>query len=142
MPQDVYERLKDASDSGAAVYLNPPCDEAMVESFSRQLQTVLGQEAPWYVPLLRVTDGLQIDNSIFYSSRDVGPLNADYRTADQVFERYLAFGHNGNVDLYVFDQQRAAQPFCVVNFYGVEDIYEAYPSLEAMLAATLDAALR
>lgn len=141
MSQDVYARIEEASCSGvAAVYLRQPCDATVLESFNNQLQNKLGEKsAEWYLSLLRVTDGLQIDNSIFESAHDFIETNLEHRALDSTFNRYLIFGHNGNVDMYVYDKERVEQRFCVVGFYSVEDVYEVYFSIEELLTSLLNA---
>jgi hypothetical protein len=141
MAQDVFARIEQASRSGvAAVYLQQPCDAASLESFNTRLQSELGEKsAEWYLRLLRLTDGLQIDNSFFESAHDFIEINREYRAMDPAFHRYLIFGHNGNVDTYVYDKGRAEQRFCAVGFYSVEDVYEAYSSIEELLVSLLNA---
>jgi hypothetical protein len=114
--QDVYERIEEVSRSAvAAVYLRQPCDATSLESFNHRLQSKLGEKsAEWYLSLLRLTDGLQIDNSFFEPAADFIETNLEHRAMDPVFNRYLIFGHNGNVDMYVYDKERAEQQFCVV----------------------------
>lgn len=139
MSQEVYARLQEASRSGiAAVYLRQPCDAAGLERFNHRLQSELGESADWYVSLLRLTNGLQIDNSIFESARNFIETNLEQRAMDPVLSRYLIFGHSGNVDLYVYDKERREQRFCAVNFFSVEEVYEAYNSLEELLVRLLN----
>jgi hypothetical protein len=57
-----------------------------------------------------------------------------------VFRRYLIFGHSGNVDMYVYDKERVEQRFCAVGFYNVEDVFESYSTIEALLVRLLNAA--
>lgn len=140
MLQDVYAGLEEASRSGfAAVYLQRPCDTRELEVFNRRLRSELREDAEWYVRLLSVTNGLQIDNSIFESSHDFIETNLEHRAMETALRRYLIFGHNGNVDMYVYDKERAEQPFCIVGFFSAEDVYEVYSSIEGLLTALLDA---
>jgi hypothetical protein len=141
MSQDVYARIEEASRSGvAAVYLRLPCAATTLESFNNRLQSKLGEKsAEWYLSLLRLTDGLQIDNSFFESAHDFIEINLEHRAMDPVFSRYLIFGHSGNVDKYVYDKERAEQRFCAVGFYSVEDVYEEYSSIEELLVSLLNA---
>jgi hypothetical protein len=141
MSQDVYARIEEASRSGgAAVYLRRPCDATSLENFNRRLQSKLGEKsAEWYLNLLRLTDGLQIDNSLFESADDFIETNLEHRAMNAVFNRYLIFGHSGNVDMYVYDKEQAEQQFCVVGFYSVQDVYQEYFSIEDLLVSLLDA---
>ena len=141
MSQDVYTRIEEASRSGvAAVYLRQPCDAASLELLNHRLQSKLGEKsAEWYLNLLRLTDGLQIDNSLFESADDFIETNLEHRAMNAVFNRYLILGHKGNVDMYVYDKERAEQQFCVVGFYSVQDVYQEYSSIEKLLVSLLDA---
>jgi hypothetical protein len=143
MSQDVYARIEEASRSGvAAVYLRQPCDAAGLESFNHRLQGKLGEAtAEWYLSLLRLTNGLQINNSFFESADDFIEINLEHRAMDAIFNRYLIFGHSGNIDLYVYDKKRTERQFCVVGFYSVQDIYEEYFNIEELLAKLLNAEL-
>jgi hypothetical protein len=141
MAQDVYAQIEAASRSGvAAVYLQQPCDAHSLERFTTRVQSELGEtSAEWYMRLLRLTDGLQIDNSFLESAHDFIATNLEYRAIDPAFHRYLIFGHSGTVDMYVYDKERAEQRFCAVGFYNVEDVYEAYTSIEELLIRLLNA---
>jgi hypothetical protein len=141
MAQDVYAQIEAASRSGvAAVYRQQPCDAHRLERFTTRVQRELGEtSADWYTRFLCLTDGLQIDNSYLESAHDFIETNLEYRAIDPVFHRYLIFGHSGNVDMYVYDKERAEQRFCAVNFYNVEDVFEAYSSIEALLVHLLNA---
>jgi len=101
MSQDVYARIEAASRSGvAAVYLRQPCDAISLESFNHRLQSELGEKSgEWYLSLLGLTDGLQIDNSLFESAHDFIETNLEHRAMDPVFNRYLIFGHSGDGDM-------------------------------------------
>lgn len=143
---ELQQRLRTLRDSGeAAVYLKPPCTEAELERFSRRVreELQLADGAPWYLALLRFSNGLQIENSIFDSAEGCIENNLDHRRqCPAVGTRFLLLGSNGNLDSYVYDAQAPARPFLVANFYGDfsrgDEIFASFATLDHLVSALLN----
>lgn len=137
----IYDRLRAASNADQAVYLKQPCDLAILAQLRERVRSELVTDAEWYVPLLQVSNGIQIDNAILYDADEFIATNEERRADDPAMRQYLVFGSSGNMDQYVYEAARSSEPFIVANFFDVRDVSESYPTLEVLLAALLDAAV-
>ncbi|HET8658784.1 MAG TPA: SMI1/KNR4 family protein [Micromonosporaceae bacterium] len=111
----------------------PPRPPTDLEVFAAEANRRFGVELPAdYRRFLTLTDGGQYDHALFYGA---GPDDCALDRADDLHTgSVLPIGSSGNVDGYVLRPDGRAE---TVNFFGLTEVYESFPSFTALLAAVL-----
>ncbi len=115
----------------SGVYLREGATEAAIGTLQTEAQRELGQPLPEeYVALLRLTNGLQINNVLFKKAEELVPENLE------VFRPgILILGREGNTAELVFDQRD--RRFHIVNLGSPDERFSSFDSLAGLLAEVL-----
>lgn len=134
----IITRLTQLEKDDASVYFSTPCTEAEITLSLEQSQVLLGHNLPEsYVELLRMSNGVQINNAVIESASAVIELNTALRATNPEYAGYLVLGYQGNMEHYVFNHAKKA--FQTVNFFSVGDVFETYASFNELLSGIVKA---
>lgn len=134
----ILPKLAQLEKDDAGVYFSAPCTEAEIALSVEQSQALLGHNLPeGYVELLRMSNGVQIDNAVIESASAVIELNTELRATNPEYAGYLVLGYQGNMEHYVFNHSKTT--FQTVNFFSVGDVFETYASFNELLSGIVNA---
>jgi hypothetical protein len=113
------------------VYLREPADEVAVEQMQAAAVRDLGRPVPEeYERLLRVTNGVQINNAYFKSAEGLVPENLDVPMPE-----VIVLGNAGNVDHYVYDPRD--QLFAAINMGFPDERYATFVTFADLLVEVM-----
>jgi hypothetical protein len=134
----ILAKLAQLERNDAGVYFSTPCSEAEIALTREQSQVLLGHNLPeGYIELLRMSNGVQINNAVIESASAVIELNTELRATNQEYVGYLVLGYQGNMEHYVFNHAR--KTFQTVNFFSVGEVFETYVSFNELLSGIINA---
>ncbi len=115
----------------SGVYLREGATEAAIGTLQTEVQRELGQPLPEeYAALLRLTNGLQINNVLFKKAEELVPENLElFRPG------ILILGREGNTAELVFDGRD--RRFHIVNLGSPDERFSSFDSLAGLLAEVL-----
>jgi hypothetical protein len=133
---NVFDRMQQIMKRGDAVYLEKPLVSGQIEALRNQVLEQLSDQVPaGYLTLLKLTDGVQINNAVIHNGKDFLEENSELRAQFPKYRQYLSLGYQGNMDRYLFN--KGARRFEVTNFFNPEEVVDAFDSFEALLAYLL-----
>jgi len=126
---DTLERL--GADPASGVYLQPPAADNLLEKLQADARASLGEEVPAaFVALLRITNGLQVNNAIFKKAEHLVLENLDVPRPE-----IIVLGDQGNVEEYVFD--RRDRRFHMIKMGYPDEQLESFDTFERLLFAVM-----
>ena len=136
----ILERLAQLEAEDAGVYFSTPCTENEIALTCEQSQIRFGQNLPEdYIELLRISNGIQINNAVIESANLLIESNSELRASNPEYVDYLVFGYQGNMEHYVLNHAKKA--FQTVNFFSVTDVFASYASFDELLSSIANAQL-
>ena len=124
-PFEILVRL--GSDSIRGIYLKPGCDDIMIDRLQSEAIKKLGEEIPpAYIRLLKITNGVQINNAYFKEAEHLVPENLDVPRP-----QIIVLGNEGNVAECVFD--RRDRRFHVINMGYLDERHASFRTFEELL---------
>jgi hypothetical protein len=129
---DVFNTLvRLGADPTSGVYLGPPAGEGAIERLQGEASRRLGEEVPAaFVALLRMTNGLQVNNAVFKKAEHLVLENLDVPRPD-----IIVLGDQGNMEEYVFD--RRDRRFHMIKMGYPDEQLESFDAFEELLFAVM-----
>jgi len=129
---DILKLILDrAKDPMGSVFIAPPAHEHAIRQMQCAARRDLGDAMPpAYVALLRITNGLQLDNAIFKCAEHLVPENLD-----APHRQVIVLGVEGNMAEFVFD--RRDRLFHTINLGHPDERFDTFDDLPALLAHVL-----
>jgi len=119
------------ADPLSAVYLNPGANDTSIRHMQDAAQRELGEPIPdAYAALLRISNGVQINNAWFKTAEHVVPENLDAFRPE-----VIVLGSSGNIAEFVFD--RRDRRFHTINMGYPDERLATFGTLEELLLTVL-----
>lgn len=113
------------------VYVREPADDDTLERMQAAAVRDLGRRVPEeYERLLRVTNGIQINNAYFKPAEHLVPDNLDVPMPE-----VIVLGNAGNVDQYVYDHRD--RRFAAINMGFPDERYATFETFADLLVEVL-----
>lgn len=128
----VLQRLVElGADPAKGVYLQRPASEAGIAQLRTNAMALLGASVPdGYIRLLRVTNGVQIDNAMFKAAEHLVPENLD------VFSpAVIVLGSAGNLEAFVYDRRDGR--FHIIAMGFPDERIASFDTFDALLEAVM-----
>lgn len=114
------------------VDLCPPADAGQLLQLAQQLPSTIGLALPWdYAQFLGFSNGLQIQNSEFFSADELISRNQDLDLSD-----VLVLGVEGNTAMHLYDSRDGL--FHTTALGGADARFGSFSSFEALLTGVLN----
>lgn len=121
-----------ADQPASGVYTDPPASEPALRAMQAAARGRLGEPVPdQYVALLRLTNGLWVENTVFKSAAHLVPENLDVLRPE-----VIALGHEGNTAEFVFD--RRDRRYHIIIPGHVNERFASFDRLDDLLARVLE----
>jgi hypothetical protein len=119
------------ADPMSGVHLNPGADETSIHHMQDVARRELGEPLPdAYTALLRLSNGVQVNNALFKAAEHVVPENVDAFRPE-----VIVLGSSGNIVEFVFD--RRDRRFHTINMGFPDERPATFGTLEELLLAVL-----
>ncbi len=121
-----------AEDPMRSVFIEPAAHEHAIQRMQRAARRDLGDVVPEaYVALLRVSNGLQLENAVFKCADNLVPENLDVPRPN-----IIVLGVEGNMAEFVFD--RRDRLFHTINLGHPDERFDTFDDLAALLRHVID----
>lgn len=129
---EVFETLQRlGTDPVSGVDLSEPASEEALERLQADARGQLGEEIPAaFLALLRITNGLQVNNAYFKKAEVLVLENLDVPRP-----QVIVLGDQGNVEEYVFD--RRDRRFHMINMGFPDERFESFDTFEELLLTVM-----